>query len=143
MDTDKKPKNYKQYVQKLFYVKDIILYSLKLKDVQHHIRKITEIFYGLCVAGDNISEEDRVVHLLANLPDSFGVLVIALESNAKVPAMEVVIKRLLHEEWKLKNQSLSNGCKHAFTTKDQMPHPSFEVIIVYSKSSKGIKKWLV
>ena len=32
---------------------------------------------------DNISEEDRVVHLLASLPDSFGVLVTALESNAE------------------------------------------------------------
>ena len=78
--------------------------------MQDHTRKITEIFDELSVVRDYISEEDRVVHLLASLPDFFGVLVTALESNAKVPGMEVVIKRLLHEERKLKNHS-SNGCK--------------------------------
>ena len=73
MDTDKKPKNYKRYVKKLFH--DIMLirgrdetklYSLKLEEkdsVQDHTRKSIEIFDGLSVAGDNISEEDRVVHL--------------------------------------------------------------------------------
>ena len=75
MDTDKKPKNYKRYVKKLFHDKDIMLirgrdktklYSLKLEEkdsVQDHTRKIIEIFDGLSVSGDNISEEDRVVHL--------------------------------------------------------------------------------
>ena len=48
------------------------LYSLKLKEgdsVQKHIREMTEIFEELAVIGDPV-EEDRVVHLLASLPES-------------------------------------------------------------------------
>ena len=79
--------------------------------MQDLTRKITEIFDEVPVARDNISEEERVAHLLASLPNSFGVLVTALESNVELPAMEVVTKRLLHEEWKLRDQSSSNGYK--------------------------------
>ena len=60
------------------------LYSLRLKDgesVQKHIRKMTEIFEGLAVIDNPVSEEDRVVHLLASLPDSFSMLVTALEAD--------------------------------------------------------------
>ena len=63
---------------------------------------MTETFNELSVVGDPISEEDRVVHLLASLPDSFNMLVTALEANAEVPKMEVVTERLLHEEQKVK-----------------------------------------
>ena len=52
------------------------LYSLKLKEgdsVQEHIRKVTEIFVELAVIGDPV-EEDRVVHLLASLPESYNSL---------------------------------------------------------------------
>ncbi len=48
------------------------LYSLKLKDgdaVQEHIKVMIETFDALSVVGDKIEEEDRVVHLLASLPD--------------------------------------------------------------------------
>ena len=38
------------------------------------------------------------MHLLANLPESYNVLITALEENEAVPKMEVVIERLLHEE---------------------------------------------
>lgn len=41
--------------------------------------------------GDSVTEEDRVVHLLASLPDLFNMLVTALEANLKtVPKMENV-----------------------------------------------------
>ena len=40
---------------------------------------MTEIFDGLSVIGDPISDEDRVVHLLASLPESYNVLVTALK----------------------------------------------------------------
>jgi len=59
---------------------------------------MTEIFDGLSVIGDPISDEDRVVHLLASLPESYNALVTALEANEAVPRMEVVTERLLHEE---------------------------------------------
>ena len=83
------------------------LYSLQLKDngsIQDHIKSMTETFNELSVVGDPISEEDRVVHLLASLPDSFNMLVTALEANAEVPKMEVVTERLLHEEQKVKGR---------------------------------------
>ena len=34
-----------------------------------------------CVIGDPITEEDRVVHLMASLPDSYNVLVTALNGK--------------------------------------------------------------
>ena len=79
------------------------LYSLRLKDggsVQDHVKTMTEIFDELSIIGDPISEEDRVVHLLASLPESFSMMVTALEANAEVPKMEIVTERLLHEERK-------------------------------------------
>ena len=66
------------------------LYSLRLKEgesVQGHIRKMTEIFTALEEVDAPLSEEDRVVYLLASLPESFGVLVTALEASPEVPKM--------------------------------------------------------
>ena len=64
------------------------LYSLRLKEgesVQTHIKVMMESFEGLSVIGDPVGEEDRVVHLLASLPESFNMLVTALDANADVP----------------------------------------------------------
>ena len=75
------------------------LYSLKLGDkdfIQEHVKALTEIFDELSIIGDPISEEDRVVYLLASLPESYNVLVAALEANSEVPKMEIVTERLLH-----------------------------------------------
>ena len=58
---------------------------------------MTEIFEELSVIDDTISEEDRVVYLLASLPDSFSVLVTSFEANPEVPRMELVTEKLLHE----------------------------------------------
>ena len=80
------------------------LHTLRLKDgdsVQTHIKEMTEIFSELSIIGDKISDEDRVVYLLASLPDSFTTLVTALEANTEVPKMDVVTERLLYEEKKL------------------------------------------
>ena len=99
------------------------LYSQRLKDgdsVQKHIKQMVEIFDGLSVIGDPISEEDRVVHLLASLPDSYNMLVTALEANPEVPKMETVTERLLHEERKMKDRvgGSANG-EQAMVTKQQ------------------------
>jgi hypothetical protein len=67
-------------------------------------RIMTEIFEELAVIGDPVKEEDRVVHLLASLPEPYNMLVTALEANSDVPQMEVVTERLLHEESKQKDQ---------------------------------------
>ncbi len=77
---------------------------------------MTELFDSLSVAGDTVSEEDRVVYLLASLPNSYNVLVIVLEANEDVPKLEVVTERILHQERKMKlsNDSRPAG-KHAMT----------------------------
>ena len=59
-----------------------------------------ELFNELAIVGDAIQEEDRVVYLLASLPDSFNTLVTALEASEDVPKMEIVTERLLHAERK-------------------------------------------
>ena len=47
-------------------------------------------FNALAVAGETVSDEVCVVYLLANLPDSYNVLVTTLEANAEVPKLEIV-----------------------------------------------------
>ena len=84
------------------------LHTLQLKDgesVQDHIKAMTELFNELTALGDVISEEDRVVYLLASLPDSFGALFTAFEVNEEVPRMEIVTERLLHTERKQKEKT--------------------------------------
>ena len=88
------------------------LHSLQLRSgesVQAHVKSMTELFTELAIVGDAIEENDRVVYLLASLPDSFSTLVTALESNEDVPKMEVVTERLLHFERKQKEKSGSDS----------------------------------
>ena len=73
--------------------------------VQEHIKAMTEVLDELSIVDEPVEEEDRVVYLLASLPDSYSMLVTALEANADVPKLEVVTERLLHEERKQKNRS--------------------------------------
>ena len=42
--------------------------------------------------------------MLASLPESYNMLVTAMEASPDVPQMEVVTERLLHEERKQKGQ---------------------------------------
>ena len=51
--------------------------------VQDHIKYMTEICDELSVIGETTSEEDRVVYLLASLPESYNVLVTALVASAE------------------------------------------------------------
>lgn len=87
------------------------LHSMKLKEnesVQDHVKVMLEIFNELSVVGDAITDDDKVVYLLASLPESFDTLVTALESNVDVPQMDTVIERLIHEERKLKDRQGSS-----------------------------------
>lgn len=96
------------------------LHSLRLKDgdsAQDHIKVMTELFDSLAVAGETVSEEDRVVYLLASLPDSYNILVTALEANEDVPKLEVVTERILHQERKSKDRSeATSSTESAMTT---------------------------
>ena len=81
------------------------LFTMKLSDsgsMKEYIRKMTEIFHELAVISEPITEEDQVVHILAGLPESYDVLVTALESGSEtVPPWETVTERLLREEQKM------------------------------------------
>ena len=109
------------------------LFSLKLKEsgsVNEHVKTMTEIFEELAVIGDPVSEEDRVVHLLASLPESFDMLVTALEAQSEnVPKWELVTERLLHEELKLKEKGPPRTCvdgrKALVAGQTQRPKTSF------------------
>ena len=92
------------------------LHALRLKEgdsVQEHVKAMTEIFNELAVIGEDISAEDRVVYLLASLPESFNTLVTALEANADVPSMEIVTERLLNEERKQADRGETNAGSNA------------------------------
>ena len=85
------------------------LHSLRLttgQSVQDHVKIMTELFNELAIVGDAVQESDRVVYLLASLPESFDILVTALEANEDVPKMETVIERLIHEEHKQKERGV-------------------------------------
>ena len=58
-----------------------------------HLKSMTEICNKLSAIGEPVNEEDRVVYLLASLPESYNVLVTALEANTAVPALAVVTER--------------------------------------------------
>ena len=70
--------------------------------IDSHIKIMSEIFSELTAVGDVISQEDRVVYLLASLPDEFSVLVTALEASKDVPDWETVLERLRFEELKVR-----------------------------------------
>ncbi len=78
------------------------LYGLQLKEggsVNDHIKTMSELFAALAVLGDGRRQ------MLASLPDSFYMLVTALEAQSEsVPKWELVTERLLHEESKLREK---------------------------------------
>ena len=51
---------------------------------------MTETFDELSVISDSLNEEDGVVHLLASLPESYDMLVTALEASEDVPKWALV-----------------------------------------------------
>ena len=63
-----------------------------------------ELFNELDAIRAKMDEEDRVIQLLASLPESYDTLVTALEASEKVPLTEIVIDRLLYEEKRSKDR---------------------------------------
>ena len=66
---------------------------------------MVETFEELSVIGEAVEEEDRVVHILASLPDKYNMLVTAFEACSEVPRLEVVTEKLLNEERKIREKS--------------------------------------
>ena len=96
------------------------LFSMRLAEgcsVQEHIKSLTEVCDELLAIGEPVKEEDRVVYLLASLPECYNVLVTALEANSEVPTLAVVTERLLHEETKMKSRSNQPSQEGALTAR--------------------------
>ena len=62
------------------------------------MKEMAEIFDGLSMIEDPVSEEDHVVHLLTSFSASYSMLVTAFETRDEAPKMEVVTESLMHEE---------------------------------------------
>ena len=89
------------------------LYTMKLKagdSLQSHFKEFIEIFDELAILEHAIDDEDKVISLLASLPDKYSTLVTALEAQEKVPSWESVTQSLLHEEKKM-SEGQSDGNK--------------------------------
>ena len=87
------------------------LYSMKLDnstDLQSHLKRFVELFDKQAVIGDAVDEEDKVINLLASLPEGYSTIVTALESMDKVTTWAAVTERLLHEE-KLRTSTVHTG----------------------------------
>ena len=96
------------------------LYPLKLKEgdsVHNHIKLMTKTFNELSVIGDSLNEEDRVVHLLASLPEYYDMLVTALEASQDVPKWALVTERLLYGENKMREKQTGGAESKAMTSK--------------------------
>ena len=95
------------------------LYKMELKpqdDLRSHFKEFVELFDAMAVIGDPVEEEDKVINLLASLPDNYGTMVTALEALENVPTWETVTERLLHEETKFKSSCDADESK-AFMSK--------------------------
>ena len=85
--------------------------------MQKHVEMLTEVFDELSINGDPLDEENQVVQLLASLPESYDMLVTALEASPEVPNLEIVTERLLHEETKQRDKESSTIEVRAMTSK--------------------------
>ena len=81
-------------------------------------------------------DEDKVVYLLAGLPESYDVVVVVLENGSDtVPVLETVTERLLREEQKLKDREEADDGKKLLVAKGKK-----QVICHYCKRPGHFKK---
>ena len=93
--------------------------------------------------GAAVSEEDRVVYLLASLPESYNMLVTALEASSEtIPKMVTVTEWLLHEERKMKEMATGDEDKKALAVEHSFKknNPRRQVICHYCKKTGHIKR---
>ena len=59
------------------------VYSTRMSNsdsLQTHLKTFIEIFEALAVVGSPLEDEDKVITMLASLPDKFSTVVTALET---------------------------------------------------------------
>ena len=86
-----------------------------------HVNKVKAMGEQLEAIGAGVSDDDLVMTLLSSLPESYGGLIVALESRADDLSLEFVISRLLHEETKRVEKSHVGG-ESAFVAKHVLTH---------------------
>ena len=59
-----------------------------------HVKHLSQIFDELAVVDAAVGEEDKVTYLLSSLPESYEVLVTALETMDTVPAWTTVVEKV-------------------------------------------------
>ena len=105
------------------------LYNLKLRagdSLQQHLKTFVETFAELAVVGDAVQDEDKVICLLASLPDDYATLVTALEASESVPTWETITERLLHHESKISRKSNADEENSLLLTKKKSTKKTFK-----------------
>ncbi|KAF0726653.1 hypothetical protein Ae201684_015153 [Aphanomyces euteiches] len=88
-------------------------------DMMHHLNDLKTLSEQLEAVGAPVSEEDLVITLLCSLPESYDVLITALESRSDALTWGFVTSRLLHEETKRKEQGNDGMKSAAFLTRQE------------------------
>ena len=119
----------KSLANELFLRKKYFTMSMGVDDsMSKHINKMKELVSQLEAVGASITEDDQVATLLCSLPESYTSLITALESRADNLTLEFVTARLLHEEHKRKENSLTShtGVKVLLSKHDRTNQKSFK-----------------
>ncbi len=115
------------------------LFTMKLDEcgsMKEYLKGMVEVFDELAIVAEPVSDEDKVIYLLAGLPESYDVLVTALESGSEtVPALDSVTERLLREEEKLKSKEYADKSKKLLLTNSRK-----QVICYFCKKPGHMKK---
>ena len=114
---------------------------------------MTKIFEELSIIEDSIDEEDRVVHLLTGLPDSYNMLITDLEASQDVPKWALVTEHLLFEETKIKERDSGSGTELKAMTLKQVKrghkcyhcgrngHIKWDCKILHEDTKENFKKY--
>ena len=106
--------------------------------MQKYVKMLTQIFDEPSIIGDSLGEENQVVHLLASLPESYDMLVTALETSPDVPKLETVTERLLQEETKQRDKEYYRNESYDVKTlniQERFKSPTFAVGLGTSKGN--------
>ncbi|KAF0730464.1 hypothetical protein Ae201684P_021936 [Aphanomyces euteiches] len=112
---EKKSLANKLYLRKNFFSCEMVEGSDMLK----YINEMKTLSEQLEAVGAPVGEEDLVITLLCNLPESYEVLITALESRSDALPWEFVTSRMLHEEMKRNEQGSEATKSAAFLTKQE------------------------
>ena len=100
----------KSLVNKLFLQKK--LYNLRIKDgdsVTEHLNAFNTVLSQLSSVDIKILDEDKCIHFLCSLPDSWDSLVITIGSNTNTLQLDEIVSSLLTKEMRWKNVESQDG----------------------------------